>query len=111
MVPEHLDVEPIDDVELLAKQQRTVAPINEGGVVVAAGVDLPPGLQGGRVDDPSAVNLLDLRQSVGNVRLVHRRLILEDLLLHREKRRLVEAEVAGATPREVGRDPPQDGVH
>jgi hypothetical protein len=47
---------------LLAEQQRPVA-VGDGigGGVAAACVDLPPGLEGGRVDDPGAVKLLNLR--------------------------------------------------
>ena len=41
------------------------------------------------------MELVDLVEPAGEIGLVHRRLILEDLLLHRQERRLVVAEVAG----------------
>jgi hypothetical protein len=61
VVPQHLEVEPVNDVQLLAEQQRAVAAINQRRVVrLVAAVDLPPGLEGGRVDDSRVVELFDL---------------------------------------------------
>src|SRR6516162_7523142 len=55
-VAEHLDVEPIDDVMLLAEKQRAVAMSNSSQVAAAAsGVDLPPGRECGEVDDARMV--------------------------------------------------------
>ena len=63
MVPEHLEVETVDDVELLAEQQRAVAALDQRRIVRRlAAVDLPPGLERGRVDDARRVELLDLRR-------------------------------------------------
>jgi hypothetical protein len=87
---------------LLAEQQRPVA-VGDGigGGGEAACVNLPPGLQRGCVDDPGAVELLDLRHPAGQVGLVHHRLVLEDLL-HDQERRLVEAEITRGAPEHRG---------
>src|SRR5512132_3267637 len=93
-MPQHLEVEPINYVKLLAEQQRAVAAIDQRGVVrFVAAVDLPPGLEGSRVDDSQVIELLDPGEAVRDVRLVHRGLVLEDLLLHPEKCRLVETQI------------------
>jgi hypothetical protein len=76
-----------------------------------ARVDLPPGLQRGRVDDPGPVKLLDLRHPAGQVGLVHHRLVLEDLFLHGQERRLVKAEITGGPPGQPPRCPPERRDH
>src|SRR5262249_58694741 len=68
---EHLEVEPVDNVMLLTEQQRPVAIGHSSLVAVAAPcVDLPPGREGGQVDDARGVELLDLRQATGEVGLM-----------------------------------------
>ena len=97
---------------LLAEQQCPVAIGDRiGGGAAAACVDLPPGLQRGRVDDPGPVQLLDLRHPAGQVGLVHHRLILEDLFLHGQERRLVKAEITGGTPGQPPRCPAERRDH
>ena len=97
---------------LLAEQQRPVA-VGDGigGGVAAACVDLPPGRQRGRVDDPGPVKLLDLRHPAGQVGLVHHRLVLEDLLLHGQERRLVKAQITRGVPGQPPRCPPERRDH
>ena len=107
-VGKHSGVVPVDDVVLLAEQQRPVA-VGDGigRGVAAACVDLPPGLERGCVDDPGAVKLLDLRHPAGQVGLVHRRLVLEDLFLHDQERRLVKAQITRRAPGQPPRCPPE----
>lgn len=92
---EHRHVEAIDDVALLAPEQHATAVVERVPVAVfAAEVYLLPRLPRGQVDDPRLVQALDLGKAAVQVRLVHARLVLEDLLLHGEEERLVEAELA-----------------
>jgi hypothetical protein len=111
-VPEHLAVEPVDNVILLAEQQRTVAASHRSRVAVAAaGVDLLPGRERGKVDDARAVELFQLRQATGEVGLMHGGLVLEDLLLHGEKHRLVETQITRGVVGQPPRRPPKHRDH
>src|SRR5207247_2459293 len=102
---EHVLVEAVDDVELLAEQQRAVATRDERAIAVAPGFDLAPRVERRGIDDAGAVELLDARHAAAEIRLVHRRLVLEDLLLHPEKRRLVEVEIAGRLSSQLAAGP------
>jgi hypothetical protein len=97
---------------LLAKQQRPVA-VGDGigGGVAATCVDPSPGLQRGCVDDPGLVKLLDLRHPARQVGLVHHRLVLEDLFLHGQERRLVKAQITRSAPGQPPRCPPEYRDH
>ena len=111
-VVEHLEVERVDNVVLLTKQQRAVAVIDSSGVAIAApGVDLLPGGECGAVNDARAVELLQLRHATGDVGLMHRGLVLEDLLLHDEKRCLIETEITRRAARQSPRRPPERCDH
>src|SRR5205823_12896026 len=63
-------------------------------VFAVAAVDLLPGLRRRVVDDPRITERADCVEASAEVRLMHQRLILEDLPLHRQERRLEKAEIA-----------------
>ena len=74
---------------LLAKQERPVSVLD---VSPAARADPVPREHRRSIDDPGLPELLDRRHPTAEESLVHQRLVLEDLPLHREERRLVEPE-------------------
>ena len=71
-MPDHLDVEAVDDLVLLTKQKRPVSRPN--GIALAA-VNLLPRLRCHLVNDPGLAQRPDCVHACPEVGLVHQRLI------------------------------------
>ena len=103
----HVDVEPVDDVVLLPVQERAVSCVDLRGV---APVDLLPCTDCRAVDYSGESKRSDRFEASFNVGLMHQRLVLKDLALHRQKCRLEEPEVAYEQllcPRVAAESPPE----